>query len=145
MKYWLLGGFFLYTLVEALLLVAVVRWVGVVWALVLLVGSGVLGMALLRLEGLRAVARIQRQLQQEVLPTRELLDLGLILLGAGLLLLPGFVGDTLGLLLLLGPVRQGASWLIFRVLLQHLPNPDPQARLRAAAGNVLEIEQEPQH
>ena len=73
---------------------------GWVDTLVVLVLVGVLGAALARNEGLRVVERMRGALAEGRMPEREIVD-GLLVLAAGaLLVLPGFVSDVLGLLLL---------------------------------------------
>jgi UPF0716 protein FxsA len=114
---WLFGaGLMLYTLVEIALLVEVSRRVGLGWMLAWTVGSALLGLCLLRVEGIRGILRIHRQLQQEVLPTRELIDMALIVVGALLVVAPGIVSDAVGALLLIPPTRWGARALVLALL-----------------------------
>lgn len=79
-------------------------------ALVLLTAVG--GVALLRAQGLATLRRAQASVERGEAPLREVFD-GACLLVAGILLLtPGFVTDTVGLLLFLPPVRTGLlRWL----------------------------------
>jgi len=72
-------------------------------AMVLL--TGILGVALLRMQGLAVLARVRQSLDQGRIPVEEVFT-GLCLLVAGALLLtPGFVTDTVGFLLLVPAVR----------------------------------------
>jgi UPF0716 protein FxsA len=71
----------------------------------LVVLTAVAGTWLLRQQGLATLARAQRSMEHNRLPVNELFD-GLCLLIAGILLLtPGFVTDSLGLLLLVPGIR----------------------------------------
>lgn len=73
-------------------------------ALVLLTAFA--GTALLRAQGFAVMRRARESLARNELPVREVFD-GLCLIVAGVLLLtPGFVTDTLGLLLFLPPLRE---------------------------------------
>ena len=73
--------------------------------LALLVAMGLLGGWLIKREGRSVMTRIDERLKANQLPTKELAD-GFLLLVAGLLMLtPGFIGDVIGLLLLLPPTR----------------------------------------
>ena len=78
---------------------------GVGWTLAWILASTLIGIGMLRMAGLTTLMRIHNKLRAEILPTEELMDMGLILVGAFFLILPGFVTDGLGLLLLLPPMR----------------------------------------
>lgn len=90
------------------------------WTLVWMLGSFMLGLVLLRVEGLHKLMAIHRQLVAEEIPAKELMDLFFILIGAVLLILPGFLTDFLGLSLLLPPtrwaIRGAALWLLRRLM-----------------------------
>lgn len=83
--------------------------VGVLVTLGLVVASGVLGALLLRVQGFGIMARIRKEIEAGQDPGREVANGAMILLAGILLLIPGFVSDILGLLLLLPPVR-GLAW-----------------------------------
>jgi len=68
--------------------------------LVVLVLVGVLGAALARNEGLRVVERMRSAVALGRMPEREIVDGLLVLIAGALLVLPGFVSDVLGLLIL---------------------------------------------
>ena len=67
--------------------------------------TAVLGTALLRHQGLQTVARVQNSLDRGEVPVDELFA-GICLMAAGLLLLiPGFLTDSVGFALLLPGIR----------------------------------------
>jgi UPF0716 protein FxsA len=68
--------------------------------LLVLVLIGVLGAALARNEGLRVVERLRESVAAGRMPEREIVDGLLVLVAGALLVLPGFVSDAVGLLLL---------------------------------------------
>jgi UPF0716 protein FxsA len=85
--------------------VVVAHQIGFLWALAILVVVSALGPFVVRRVGLGVLAHTQERLGRGELPTRELLD-GLVILIAGVMIcVPGFFGDALGLLLMIGPVR----------------------------------------
>jgi UPF0716 protein FxsA len=88
----------LYLVVEIVALVAVGSWLGVGWTLLLLLAGTVVGAWLARREGVRA-------LRDPPVAHRELTDGLLVAAGGLLILLPGFVSDLAGLLLVLPPTR----------------------------------------
>lgn len=98
-------------LIELYVLIQVGSQIGALPTLVLTLLTAAIGIALVRRQGLGVLARVGRALAADELPALDLLD-GVLLLVAGFfLLLPGFITDTLGFLLLVPPVRQ---WLIRR-------------------------------
>jgi len=93
-------------LVELYLLVQLTIWSGSFWITVgLIVGTGVVGAALARMEGLRVVRSMQEEIGAGRLPTDHMLDGVLILVAGALLLTPGLLTDAAGFLLLIPPSR----------------------------------------
>jgi len=100
--------------VEIYLLIQVGESIGALPTVALVIFTAVLGVWLLRWQGLTTLAQVQQSLAQGQLPAVPLLE-GLLLLVAGALLLtPGFFTDTLGFTLLIPPLRRGLA----RALLQ---------------------------
>ncbi|WP_102959365.1 FxsA family protein [Mangrovicella endophytica] len=94
---------------EIAVFITVGKAIGVWPTIGLVLLSAVVGTALLRREGLKAYTRVQSELAAGRLPGRGIAD-GFMVMAAGLLLLtPGFVTDTIGLLLFVEPVR-AAIW-----------------------------------
>ena len=91
--------------IELYVIIQVGQELGAVVTILLLLGTSVLGAALLRREGSRAYRHFVEATEAGRIPTREVADGLLVLLGGLLLLVPGFVSDVLGLLLLLPPTR----------------------------------------
>ncbi len=91
---------------ELFVAIKVAEAIGVLLTVLLLVAGWPVGVWLIRAEGrsawrrLRAAAAITGRP-----PGREVLDGALILFGGSLLIVPGFITDVLGLLLLLPPTR----------------------------------------
>ena len=98
----------------------------------------IVGAWLCRVEGFSTLRKIQGALNEGRIPTRELQDGALILLAGALLLTPGFLGDVVGILLLLPPTRAIARTFLARVLRGRLqvatagrrPGLPPGVRLR---------------
>jgi len=92
-------------LAEIYALIKVGSWLGVFPTIALLLLVSAVGAVLVKREGLRVLRRMQEQVMAGKMPSNEILD-GVCLLLAGLLLVvPGFVTDIVGLLLLLPPFR----------------------------------------
>jgi len=92
-------------LVELAVFVQFVDWIGVLDSLLLMLVVSIGGVFVVRHQGLGVWRRVREQLRAGTVPGADLVD-GLLILVAGLLLIvPGFVTDVVGLLLLLPPVR----------------------------------------
>jgi UPF0716 protein FxsA len=88
--------------------------IGIWWTIALLIADSILGSMLMRSQGRTAWRRFNETLQQGRPPAREVLDGVLIIFGGALLLTPGFVTDTFGLLFLLPPTRAVFRGLLVR-------------------------------
>lgn len=87
--------------VEIAVIVAVGRAIGGWQTLALLVLESALGAWLVRREGGRAWRTLSTALRSGRMPSRELADAALVLVGGILLLMPGFVSDLAGFLCIL--------------------------------------------
>lgn len=92
--------------VEVLAFIEVARASSLLLALVLLFGISLLGARLLRVQQRLAFARVSQAVAERRASAPAAIDGALGLLGAVLLVVPGFVTDALGALLLLGPTRR---------------------------------------
>ena len=108
--------FLLVTLVgfsELWLLVKVAAELTFPGTLAVCVLTGVVGGALVRHQGLRTLAEVQRAMMQGELPARQIVSGVVLLMVGATLILPGFVSDTVGFLLLVPPIR---SWTAKRLV-----------------------------
>lgn len=102
---WLLI-FFITPIVEMYLLIEVGGYIGAWPTIGLVMITAVIGVTLLRIQGLATLTRGMSRLQGGELPAREVVE-GLLLAVAGALLLtPGFVTDAIGFFLLT-PILRG--------------------------------------
>lgn len=88
-------------ILEVYVLVQVGQRIGAWWTVLILVAEAVLGSWLLRREGARAWRALDGAFRGGRVPTGELADAALVLVGGVLLMLPGFVTDVLGLFFLI--------------------------------------------
>lgn len=108
--------FLVVPIVELYVLVQVAQAIGVLDTIGLVVLVSIVGAWLCKREGLAILRRIRRTLDRYELPSRELVDGGLVLLAGVLMLTPGFVTDVLAVLLLLPPTRAVARSAVIRAL-----------------------------
>ena len=92
-------------ILELAVIVQVGQAVGTLPTIGLLVVMSVAGAWLMKREGMGVLRRAQRQVREGRVPSREVADGFLIVLGGALMLTPGFVSDLVGIALLVPPVR----------------------------------------
>jgi UPF0716 protein FxsA len=100
-------------LVEIYFLIKVGGVVGAIPTVFLVVFTAMLGVLLLRFQGISTMQRVQATLARGEVPAVPMLEGALLLVAGALLLTPGFVTDSLGFLLLIPPLRQHLvrAWL----------------------------------
>lgn len=143
---WILAGALLLSVAELYVLITVGSVIGAGWTILLLIATSVIGMLLLRLQGLTVFHRAQTALVRGEMPARQMLE-GLAVLPSGLLLLlPGFITDLLGVVLFVPLIRRkllltlvGHHYVLFRQQQWSAP------RHYSASGEIIEgeiVEQE---
>lgn len=143
-------GFLLFIalpLLELMVMIRVGRALGFLELLALLLLSAFIGSTFARREGLRVWSEYQAALAAGREPAEGVLEGVLVLLGGALLILPGFISDGFGLLLLLpwtrraiarvlrsrglglgGPLGRGGPGFFVRVVSPHPGNPAPRSQ-----------------
>jgi len=97
--------FIVMPIAEIYVIIQVGQAIGALWTIGLLIADSVVGARLLTSQGRSAWRRFQDAVAAGRVPHNEVLDGVLIVIGAALLLTPGFITDALGLWLLLPPTR----------------------------------------
>lgn len=95
----------LYPLVEIAGFIVIGDALGVFGTLGLLIAAAFLGILIVRIQGFGLLQRIRGEMDAGRVPGRELAHGAMIAAAGVLFLLPGFVSDLAGLLLLLPPLR----------------------------------------
>lgn len=104
-RMWLFLAFVALPLIEIALFVTVGGAIGLWPTLAIVIGTAFAGVALMRRQGARTLAGLKRDLDGLRDPAEPIVHGALILLAGALLVAPGFFTDTLGLLLLVPPLR----------------------------------------
>lgn len=104
--------FLLLPILELVIFIQVGARIGVLWVLFFIFASAVVGMSIIRNHSAMSVIQAQKRMAQGQLPVQEI-GQGIWLALAGvLLMLPGFITSTLGLLLLIPITRKTlGAWL----------------------------------
>lgn len=97
---------FLYVYIEMTIFIQVAHVFGVLLTLMLVIFTSVIGMSLVRNQGFRNLILMQQKIAAGESTAAEMIKSVSLILAGGLLLLPGFFTDFLGLLLLLPPVQK---------------------------------------
>lgn len=98
--------FIIIPLVELYFIIVVGDMIGALWTVLLVLMTAVIGVNLLRLQGMSTLGRAQRNMAQGQVPALEMME-GVALAVAGILLItPGFITDSFGFLLLLPVTRR---------------------------------------
>ncbi len=93
-------------LVELYVLIEVGSEIGALSTILLSIFTAILGAALVRLQGVSVLLRVQQTLARGEAPALEMLE-GAVLMVAGVMLLfPGFITDAMGFLMLVPPLRR---------------------------------------
>jgi UPF0716 protein FxsA len=106
--------------IEITVIIQVGQWIGFLNTVGLLFLVSLVGAWLLKRQGLGVMARIREQRSAGRIPATEAFDGALILVAGVLLVIPGFVTDALGLLLLIPPVRAVACRFVSRRVLREV-------------------------
>ena len=98
--------FIIIPLVELYFILVVGGAIGAFWTVLLVVVTAIVGVNLLRTQGMSTLTRAQRNMAQGQIPAMEMME-GIALAVAGVLLItPGFITDAIGFLCLIPASRQ---------------------------------------
>ncbi|CBI75796.1 FxsA cytoplasmic membrane protein [Bartonella clarridgeiae 73] len=119
--YHIKSRFFLIIVLSALFFeiagfIIVGKEIGILATLSLILLTMISGIVLLRIKGISLIKNIQNKLIQRHILEYYIANDALTVLGAVLLILPGFISDICGILLLIKPVRT-FSWNLFLSLI----------------------------
>jgi UPF0716 protein FxsA len=109
-------------IIEVVAFVLVANAIGWGWAVLLVIATSILGSLLMRREGVRAWTRFRNVAAAGERPGPHLTRAFIGLMGAFLLMVPGFVTDVIGAALLLPPVRAVAGRAVAGFASRRLPS-----------------------
>jgi UPF0716 protein FxsA len=104
-------------LLEIALLIRAGQVLGLWPVMAIIVGTGVLGVAVLVRQRFAVISGVMNAVNEGKPPLAPVLDGAFLVLAGGLLFSPGLLSDAAGLLLLIPPVRRAvARWTVGRLL-----------------------------
>jgi UPF0716 protein FxsA len=128
-------------ILEVWLLIKVGQSIGLLPTVLILIAEAIIGVLLMRHEGARAWKALNDAFTKGKVPTGELADAALILVGGVLLMLPGFLTDIIGFLFLLRWTRPVARKIIAFFVARRISRLGiPVMRARLDTENLIEGE-----
>uniref|UniRef100_E6YXN4 FxsA cytoplasmic membrane protein n=1 Tax=Bartonella schoenbuchensis (strain DSM 13525 / NCTC 13165 / R1) TaxID=687861 RepID=E6YXN4_BARSR len=103
--------------------------IGILATLSLILLTMIIGSILLRIQGISLLKNIQRELIQGTMSEYYIADDVLIIIGAILLIFPGFVSDILGISLLIKPIRTFIRFLFLSLKIKLMLKPVPRLKI----------------
>jgi len=90
---------------EIYFLIEVGSVIGAIPTILITIFTAITGVSLIRIQGISTVQKMQVSMQNGQVPAIELLEGVMLMIAAVSLLMPGFLSDSLGFLLLIPPFR----------------------------------------
>lgn len=106
----------LYSLAEIGILIWIGTMIGVFWVMALIVLTSLFGFLFGRMQGFETWNRTMQQLERNRVPSGEFIDGICIIIGAFLLISPGFISNAIGLLLLVPFTRSPLKKTVGKLL-----------------------------
>lgn len=119
---WIVSLAILIPAIEISLLLLSGKTVGVGYTFLLILASGVIGAYFAKKQGLKAFREVSASLKNYEAPGEAAIKGICALVGAILVILPGFISDILGFFLLFGPTRNLFKPLIYRFIRKKMNN-----------------------
>jgi UPF0716 protein FxsA len=125
-------------LVELYFLVKLSQWTSFSTTVLVIIGTGILGGFLARMEGLRVLENIRKEVEAGHLPHDSLVEGAMILLAGALLLTPGLLTDGLGFLVLIPFTRKHLIVLCKRQIRRMMDHGQVEIHKRMGFGPINE-------
>lgn len=137
----LLLAFSLIPLIELALLIKVGSYMGVLPTIILVAGTGVLGVSLARSQGFQLFNQVRQTLEKGQLPADHLIEGLLILIGSVMLLTPGLLTDITGFTLIIPATRKIVARFA-KIKFRHWIE---KGRINVSYGEYRQHHADPQH
>ncbi len=99
--------FLIIPIIEVYLLIEVGGLIGAGWTILLIILTAIIGVNLLRQQGISTLMRANQVMSQGQVPAMEMMEGLFLAVGGALLITPGFFTDALGFICLLPFTRRG--------------------------------------
>lgn len=99
--------FLIIPIIEVYLLIEVGSYIGAGWTILLVVLTAIIGVNLLRQQGISTLMRANQVMSQGQVPAMEMMEGLFLAVGGALLITPGFFTDVIGFICLIPFTRRG--------------------------------------
>ncbi len=106
-------------IIEIVAFIKVGSMIGPVPTIALTIATAIVGAALVRYQGFRTLMALKQNLDNGQLPVEPAIHAGFLLVAGLCLLTPGFITDTIGLILLVPTARLAIARWIWRYMNRH--------------------------
>lgn len=133
--------FLVVPLVEIYILIQVGQIIGALWTIFFVVFTAVIGVQLLKHQGLSTLMRAQQKMSGGEMPAQELLEGFALVIAGAFLLTPGFFTDAFGFLLLIPAARRFLIKKITERMIKsgrYSMHAEYHAESREQRGNIIE-------
>lgn len=138
--------FILVPLAELYLFMTLGKQLGFPETLGIIIITAIIGAALTKSQGIRAMQKLQQATGEGKLPAREAFDGVMILLAGAVLITPGFLTDAVGFLLLIPPIRSLVAGYLgeklktqIKVVTPGAPPQNSKPKSKLDDGNVIDV------
>jgi len=111
-------------MIELALLIKVGSYIGLFNTIAIIILTAIIGAYMVKIEGLGVMYRIQQSMQAGIFPEAELINGMMILVAGGLLLIPGFITDIIGFLMVIPFTRNIIRKIAMRYIKGKMPPGD---------------------
>ncbi|MDX2477314.1 MAG: FxsA family protein [Gammaproteobacteria bacterium] len=119
--------FILAPIAELWLMIDIGSVIGAGWTVLAIIATAIIGASLVRFQGIGVYTRLNQTAARGEIPAMEMIEGMSLFISGVFLLIPGFITDAIGFLLLIPPLRR---WFALNTLKRFfiVPNPsDPSA------------------
>ncbi len=131
-----LALFLLIPLFEVVVFVQVGGQIGALWTILLTLATAVTGATLVRTQGIRTFMAAKTQLAQGETPAMAVVEGILLLLAGVMLMIPGFISDAMGALILVPFIRQALAGSVLEKVFIARANQANPAKNRQAGETI---------
>ena len=119
---WIISLFIIIPAIELYILMLSGKTIGVFNTFLLIIASGIIGGYLAKKQGMKAFREVSESVKNYQAPGEAAINGICIFVGAILVVLPGFISDILGFMLLFNPTRNLFKPIIYRWIRKKMKN-----------------------
>lgn len=131
--------FILAPVAEIWLMIDIGSVIGAGWTVLAIIATAIIGASLVRFQGIGVYTRLNQTAARGEIPAMEMIEGMSLFISGVFLLIPGFITDAVGFLLLIPPLRR---WFALNTLKRFfiVPNPsDPSAAANHGENASIEV------